>query len=44
MVETDGLPVLLVNNSYGNDESFSRRKEVWSSDVTQYILTIAKAS
>ena len=33
MVETDSLLVLLINNSY-DDESFSRRKELWSPDVT----------
>ena len=33
MIEADGLPVLLVNNFYGDDENFNRKKELWSLDV-----------
>ena len=34
MVEMDGLPVLLINNFYDDDENSNRRKELWSLDVT----------
>jgi len=37
MVETDDLPILFVNNFYGDDENSNRRKELWSLDIHKYI-------
>ena len=33
MIETDGLPMLFVNNFYGDDENSNRRKEQWSHNI-----------
>jgi len=40
MIETDSLPVLLVNNLYGDDENSNWRKEVWNLDVTLLSLLL----
>jgi len=41
MVETDGLSILLINNFYGDDENFNRRKDIWNLDVTALLKILS---